>query len=49
VFGGKKRNVTLQAWMTGYVFLQWIKKVNQVMKSQKKKFFIVSGQRYISL
>jgi hypothetical protein len=38
-----------KAWMTGYVFLQWIKKVNQVMKSQKRKFFIVSGQRYISL
>ena len=38
-----------KGWMTGYVFLQWIKKVNQVMKSQKRKIFIVSGQRYISL
>jgi hypothetical protein len=29
-----------KAWMTGYVFLQWIKKVNQVMKSQKRKLLL---------
>jgi hypothetical protein len=29
-----------KAWMTGYVFLQWIKKVNQVMKSQKRKMLL---------
>ena len=29
-----------KAWITGYVFLQWIKKVNQVMKSQKRKILL---------
>ena len=29
-----------KAWMTGYVFLQLIKNVNQVMKSQKREIFL---------
>ena len=29
-----------KAWMTGYSFLQWIKKVNQGMKSQKRKILL---------